>query len=272
MVNWTSALLYAVATFFLTILTMRRILHLSASGHARRVGRATAGAAAVMRSMERTVETELMEDSAGAEGYARADFEEAHSRVIELFEAVFRLVECTGFVLDLGCGPGDVTFRFARRFPAASFVAVDGSAAMIALAHERKELAPADGANISFIATPLSSEAVPRRAYDAILSTSCLHHLHDPCVLWKAIMSHAVPGTKIFVYDLLRPGDRESAAAMVEHYSAGEPEVLKRDFYNSLLAAFVPAEVEQQLCCCGLGELSIRAVSDRHMILFGEKV
>lgn len=213
-----------------------------------------------------------MEDKAGAEGYARADFEEAHSRIIELFDAVFRGIDSTGTVLDLGCGPGEVTFRFARRFPAAAFMAVDASAAMIALAHERKKSAEAAGANISFIEMSLSSGLVPRRAYDVIISTSCLHHLHDPCVLWKTITSHAVAGTKIFVYDLLRPRDRESAAGMVEYYSGNEPEVLKRDFYNSLLAAFEPAEVARQIFCCGLGELAIRAVSDRHMIIFGEKV
>lgn len=230
-----------------------------------------AGTEAFASAMKRTVETELMEDAAGAEGYARADFEEAHSRVIELFDAVFRGIEITGAVLDLGCGPGDVTFRFARRFPAASFVAVDGSAAMIALARERRERSAA-GANISFIETSLSDETVPRRVYDAIISTSCLHHLHDPHVLWKTIMCHAVPGTKIFIYDLLRPGDRGSAADMVEYYSGGEPGMLRRDFYNSLLAAFDPAEVAYQLVCCGLGELAVRAVSDRHMIIFGEKV
>jgi SAM-dependent methyltransferase len=165
-----------------------------------------------------------------------------------------------------------VTFRFARRFPAAEFVAVDGSAAMIALAHERQKAGEAAGANISFLEMSLSSGQVPRRAYDAIISTSCLHHLHDPGILWNTIAAHAVPGTKIFVYDLLRPGDRESAVDMVEYYSGDEPEVLKRDFYNSLLAAFETVEVARQLLCCGLGELSIRAVSDRHLIIFGEKV
>jgi trans-aconitate methyltransferase len=222
--------------------------------------------------MERIVETELMEEQAGAEGYAGADFEEAHSRVIELFDAVFPGIDIAGAVLDLGCGPGDVTFRFAHRFPAADLVAVDGSAAMIALARKRRQLSPVTGARISFVEAPLASGLVPRRTYAAIISTSCLHHLHDPCMLWHTIAGHAVSGTSIFVYDLRRPGDRETAAEMVEYYAGNEPEVLKRDFYNSLLAAFEPAEVALQLEHCGLGELSVRAVSDRHMIIFGHKV
>jgi SAM-dependent methyltransferase len=210
-----------------------------------------------------------MEDAAGAEEYASADFEEAHSRVIELFDAVFPGSNIAGTVLDLGCGPGDVTFRFARRFPAADMVAVDGSAAMIALARKRRRLSPVTGARISFVEVSLSSGRVPRRTYEAIISTSCLHHLHDPGILWQIIAAHVVSGTKIFVYDLRRPGDRGTAADMVEYYAGNEPEGLKRDFYNSLLAAFEPVEVVLQLARCGLGALSVRAVSDRHMIIFG---
>ena len=97
---------------------------------------ARAGAAGPPSAMERIIETELMEDPVGAEGYAGADFKEAHSRVIELFDAVFPGIDIAGTVLDLGCGPGDVTFRLAHRFPAADLVAVDGSAAMISLARK----------------------------------------------------------------------------------------------------------------------------------------
>ena len=39
-----------------------------------------------------------------------------------------------GEALDLGCGPGDVTFRFARSFPGYFICGVDGSAAMLEFA------------------------------------------------------------------------------------------------------------------------------------------
>ena len=59
---------------------------------------------------------------------------------------------------------------------------------------------------------------------------------------------------------------------MVKLYAGSEPEVLKKDFYHSLLAAFEPAEVEYQLSVNGLAELSVMVVSDRHMIICGEKI
>ncbi len=48
------------------------------------------------------------------------------------------------------------------------------------------------------------------------------------------------------------------------------PEILKKDFYNSLCASFEPAEVEQQLSNTGLTGLSVKIVSDRHLIVYGE--
>jgi len=206
-----------------------------------------------------------------AEAYDRADFEEPHRRIVPLFEAEFPGAEVEGRVLDLGCGPGDVTFRFARRFPRADITAIDGSEAMIELAVKRKAREPGAGGRISFIAGLIPGNAIPPNDYAVIISTSFLHHLRDPSVLWRIITEHARAGTKVFVYDLFRPRDRSEALRLVETYSGGEPAVLKQDFYRSLCAAFEPREVEEQLASAGLPELSVKTVSDRHLIVSGVK-
>jgi hypothetical protein len=56
---------------------------------------------------------------------------------------------------------------------------------------------------------------------------------------------------------------------MVGLYAAGEPEVLRRDFYNSLLAAFTIEEIQVQLTGAGLSGLAARSVSDRHVVISG---
>ena len=89
--------------------------------------------------MERIPEPELMNTGEQAEAYANADFEDSHGRIVQLFDTAFPAAVIKGPLLDLGCGPGDVTFRFARRFKEVTIVATDGSAAVIALANERKE-------------------------------------------------------------------------------------------------------------------------------------
>jgi hypothetical protein len=47
------------------------------------------------------------------------------------------------------------------------------------------------------------------------------------------------------------------------------PRLLRRDFYNSLLAAYRTDEVRAQLEIAGLGHLESETVSDRHFIVWG---
>ena len=57
---------------------------------------------------------------------------------------------------------------------------------------------------------------------------------------------------------------------MVENLSPHEPEVLKQDFLNSLLAAFTPAEVREQLVQAGLSQqLQVDSLTERHMLISG---
>ena len=67
--------------------------------------------------MLRIVEPELMDDPEQAEVYAAADFEKPHSNIVEICDVFFPGAEIKGQILDLGCGPGDITFRFASKFP-----------------------------------------------------------------------------------------------------------------------------------------------------------
>ena len=45
---------------------------------------------------------------------------------------------------------------------------------------------------------------------------------------------------------------------------------MRRDFYNSLLAAFTPNEIQEQLADAELDYLGIKIISDRHLLIFGE--
>jgi SAM-dependent methyltransferase len=209
--------------------------------------------------MKRCVEPELMTDPAQARAYAAADFEEAHARYPRLFQKIFPACPPTGHALDIGCGPGDVTRRFAAILPGWQFDAVDGSPAMLAHAppHDR----------IRYLHGTLPGLRLPRRRYDLILSSSLLHHLHDPAVLWNTVRAHAAG--MVFVVDLRRPPTRRAARQIVAEHARGEPAVLRRDFYNSLLAAFTTAEVRQQLRDAGLSHLRVAAIGARHLLVAG---
>ena len=219
--------------------------------------------------MQRVTEPELMDDQAQAEAYAAADFSEAHSRIVAGFDSCFPGEEIAGHVLDLGCGPGDICFRFAARFPACSVMGVDGSAPMIRLANARKMHDAIPDERIHFIEGLLPGAPIPQVPFTAVISNSLLHHLHEPQVLWETVLRYASPGTKVYVVDLFRPQTAATARQLVNTYAAGEPDILRRDFYNSLCAAFEPREVEAQLAAAGLAGLVVDVISDRHMVVYG---
>jgi SAM-dependent methyltransferase len=125
------------------------------------------------------------------------------------------------------------------------------------------------GDRVRLIRGYLPGARLPLAGYDAIISNSLLHHLREPMALWDTIKSCARPGAPLFVMDLLRPAGREQARALVDEYAAGEPDVLRRDFFQSLLAAYRPGEVEAQLRAAGLTSLKVAPVSDRHLLVFG---
>jgi hypothetical protein len=78
-----------------------------------------------------------------------------------------------------------------------------------------------------------------------------------------------LPGAWLFVMDLVRPPSQAQARRLVDLHAAGEAEVLRRDFYNSLLAAYRPEEVSAQLAAADLSSLETEVVSDRHLIVWG---
>lgn len=218
--------------------------------------------------MDRVPEPELMDDAVQAAAYARADFTEPHDRFVELFRESFPAESMGGTVLDLGCGPADIVARFAHAYPACVIHAVDGAEAMLAHGRARVQHEGLSG-RVQLIHAYLPDAVLPLDAYDAVISNSLLHHLRDPMALWDTIRSHARPGAPVFVMDLLRPASRVQARSLVEEYAGGEPEILRRDFFNSLCAAYIVDEVTAQLSRAGLDSMQVREVSDRHWVVSG---
>jgi ubiquinone/menaquinone biosynthesis C-methylase UbiE len=218
--------------------------------------------------MERIPEAQLMDDFEQARAYALADFEEPHSRFIALFRERFPDEAMDGVALDLGCGPGDITRRFAEAFPACRIHAVDGAESMLMFARQMIDFGMLHE-RVRLFKRLLPTDSLPKAQYDAVICNSLLHHLEDPMVLWQSVRQFAKPGAAVFVMDLMRPESLEQAESMRREYAANEPLVLQHDFYNSLLAAYTPDEVKGQLHKAGLEQLAVEAVSDRHLLVSG---
>jgi ubiquinone/menaquinone biosynthesis C-methylase UbiE len=221
-----------------------------------------------MENLRRTPEPhELMDEIEQARAYAESDFTTPHNQYVERFGNLFPDFS-GGLVLDVGVGHADPTIRFARRYPGARVLGIDGAEAMLSFGRKAVEEAGLTD-RIELRQELLQENTFPPASFDAITANSLLHHLEDPVGLWRAIREAAKPSAAIYVVDLTRPQSIEEAQRLVELHSKGAPELMRRDFYNSLLAAFTPQEVSEQLSEAGIYTLAVNKVSDRHIVVHG---
>ena len=157
--------------------------------------------------LKRTPEPELMDDLEQAVAYDEADFSTTDADFVERF---FRFCPEPRRVVDLGCGPGNLALRIAAGCTGAQVLAVDGSEAMLARGRARRVAALET--RVRFAAHTLPDATLPQASFDAVVSNSLLHHLHDPGVLWATIAHVARPGAHVFVSDLRRPSSLATLA------------------------------------------------------------
>jgi len=217
--------------------------------------------------MKRIPEPELMLDEKQVDAYSQADFSTPHNHFVTLFDEKFTNWDKKGRVLDLGCGTCDVVVRFATRYFGCTIDALDGSEIML-LSGEGYIRKNNLEERVKCICDMLPCSKL-RGMYDATISNSLLHHMSEPMALWETIEKFTNPSAPVFVMDLMRPDSPETARKLVEQYASDEAEILKHDFYHSLLAAYSIEEVQQQLKTLNLSKLSVEAVSDRHFIVYG---
>lgn len=217
--------------------------------------------------MARRLEPESMNAPESVRAYAAADFAMVNAAFIaNLLEMAPR----SGPVhaIDLGTGPADIPIKLASICPNWIIEAVDSAPRMLEVAQlavnehslrDRVRLRQADAKQLPF------ADAT----FDVLFSNSLLHHLPDAGPCWSEWRRVCKPGALIFIRDLSRPATEDAARQIVDLYAHKEPQQLKDDFFNSLLAAYTPAELREQVARAHLNTLRITQVSDRHVDVFG---
>ena len=221
-----------------------------------------------MTDMKRTPEPELMDSTAQTKAYAEADFSDSNEMFVSQFIHHFPQPGQSGTMADLGCGPADISIRLAKALPGWQVLGLDAGENMLRQAEAAVTSAGMHD-RVSLQHSYLPDDRLQRGSFDAVVSNSLLHHLPEPATLWNTVNDIARNGAAIAVMDLHRPDSESEAQSLVDTYAEGAPDILREDFYNSLLAAYTVAEIREQLDRCGLAGLEITRPSDRHWMVIG---
>lgn len=214
----------------------------------------------------RQPEPEHMDDAAEVAAYDEADFSEVNRG---LAERIVDLAGESGTAIDLGTGPACIPLELCAIAPGWRVVAVDASRGMLARA--RRHLRRAGLADRVELVRGDVADLDPRwrRRFDLVLSNSLLHHLADPIGFWRTASHLLRRGGSLAVQDLRRPGSEAATRRLVKRHAARDSRLLRELFHRSLLAAYTPDEVEEQLRLAGVRGPRVERVSDRHLLVSG---
>lgn len=200
--------------------------------------------------MQRYLEPELMNSVEQALAFHTANRDYGIKGFLELYEKHVNIKD--GKIVDLGCGTGEYLLALENKYPNLIITGFDGSEAMIQIAQGLIEFH-----NSSIRIRHQQFKNVDATA-DCVISTNTLHHLHDPSIFWDCVKRTA---PRVFVMDLIRPNNPVLARSIVDTLALNESDEFKFDYYNSLLAAFSPEELTEQIKDTGL-QLTIEGNPD----------
>jgi ubiquinone/menaquinone biosynthesis C-methylase UbiE len=158
--------------------------------------------------LARVPEPEVMNDSSEVEAYASASAQAFLDSIDDTFvEHALRLIggRERGRALDIGCGPGQIVLKLARRLKLWKFVGVDRAPNMIAQARASLASVTEVAGRVEFQEDNGNQLAFDGQSFDFVMCNSVLHHLAEPHNLFIEIARVAKPGAAILVRDLRRP-------------------------------------------------------------------
>lgn len=182
--------------------------------------------------MERKIENESIEDGDQILSYFNADRE----KYKHLFKVAYKMStkEVPKSVIDIGCGPGDLTYEMSKLYPGVVFTGVDTSKGMLSLSNNY------NSKNLKFL--NYSIRDITGR-FDRAISSLTLHHFHDPMEFWNSIKKLIT--IDFFVIDLLRPSSEQKLQQRL-HMGDYSPE-FRLDYEASMRAAFSLEEINKQI-------------------------
>ncbi len=210
--------------------------------------------------MNRILEQEVMDTAETAEAYDAME----HSEVDNAFvERVLALGAKTGHFLDVGTGPAQIPILLAQQCPDIRITAIELSKEMLKIA-KRHVVTAGLAERITLEHVDAKALPHPDNTFDGLISNSIVHHIHDSLRALKEMSRVVKPGGLVLIRDLIRPETPEAAQAFVDKYAAEDTPYQQKLFYDSFLAAFTIAEVNEMLGQMELAGAVVVQSTDRH--------
>ena len=213
--------------------------------------------------LERVLEPEVMDSELDAHEYATFDNSVVND---EFVTRALELAPPSGYVLDVGTGPGDIAVLFASRAPALRFLAIDLGEHMLGMAR-RNVVSAKLAERVEIARLDAKATGYPAGTFDMVISNSLVHHIPEPEELFRELRRVARPGAGLFIKDLHRPASASELRALVDKYAEGCTPYQTQTFRDSLHAALTVEEVTAILRGLGWDDVQARRCSDRHWCL-----
>ncbi|MBO8241697.1 class I SAM-dependent methyltransferase [Prochlorococcus marinus XMU1410] len=229
--------------------------------------------------MERVPEPELMEGKEQVISYDEADFSEGEANLINqinqyLLKKNISLGE-KDLIVDLGCGPGNISEKLAIKWPNTAVVGIDGSKEMILRAEYKKSISNNQKKlkNLRYICSDIkdikSNNFLSKKRISLLVSNSLIHHITNLEDFFNTIRSLSSNITVNFHKDLKRPSDEKSALKLKAQCSTKYNEILTNDYYASLRASYTFKELKNFTLENDLSTLDVFEEGENYLIVYG---
>ena len=230
--------------------------------------------------MERIAEPELMNKKEQVISYADADFSEGENNLInQIHYYLSRNSIClteSDLIVDLGCGPGNISEKLSIMWPNTDVIGIDGSKEMILRAELNKKMLLNQGKlkKLSYIHSDIKDFELdiisPKNEISLLVSNSLIHHITHLEEFFKTILRLSSDKTINFHKDLKRPIDEKSALELKAKCSSKCNDVLTNDYYASLKASYTYKELKSFTLENDLLSLEVFEDGEQYLMVYGK--
>jgi len=229
--------------------------------------------------MERIPEPELMEEKEQVISYDEADFSEGEFNLInQINHYLLRKNISLGekdLIVDLGCGPGNISEKLAIKWPNTEVVGIDGSKEMILRAEYNNSISTNQKKlkNLHYVCSDIkdikSNNFLFKKRISLLVSNSLIHHITNLEDFFNTIRSLSNNITVNFHKDLKRPLDEKAALELKAQCSNKYNEILTNDYYASLKASYTFKELKNFTLENDLSSLDVFEEGENYLIVYG---